>query len=66
MAQTAKHIREAYNAKTYRPFTFRIRRDSDLFPKLEAAAEKKELNALVTKLLTAHYANEPKILRECE
>ena len=58
MAQTNKAIREAYNAKTYRQFGFRVRRNSELCTAMEATANAKDgrsLNFIITKLLAEHY-----------
>jgi len=57
MAQTKKAIREAYNAKTYRKFGLRVRRDSDLCKCLEQTMRTKDasLNQIITSLLAVHY-----------
>jgi len=57
MAQTKKEIREAYNARTYREFRLRVRRNSELCARIEATAQTKgvSLNHTITELLSAHY-----------
>ena len=57
MAQTSKAKREAYNAKTYKKYAFRVRRKSELYEKLEQAASNKQssVNWIVCKLLSDHY-----------
>lgn len=58
MAQTKKAIREAYDAKTYKKFTFRVRRGSELCAAMEATAAAKNgasLNFLTQKLLAEYY-----------
>jgi predicted HicB family RNase H-like nuclease len=57
MAQTSKAIREAYNTKTYRSFTFRVRKNSELCERMEktVATPGASLNYLIAKLLAEHY-----------
>ena len=57
MAQTRKAIREAYNAKAYRDFKWRVRRNSDLCAEIEKTLATKgaSLNHIMTKLLAEHY-----------
>jgi len=57
MAQTAKAIREAYNAKTYRNFTYRVRRNSELCEKIEQTIGTKgaSMNHIITKALADFY-----------
>ena len=57
MAQTSKAIREAYNAKTYRTFSFRVRKNSDLCEKLEnvIATKHESLNHIINQKLAEHY-----------
>jgi len=57
MAQTSKAIREAYNARTYRQFKLRVRKNTDLCEAIEAslATKNASLNYLVTKLLAEYY-----------
>jgi predicted HicB family RNase H-like nuclease len=57
MAQTNKKIRDAYNAKTYKQYAFRVRRKSELYEKLEEAASNKQasVNWIVCKLLSDYY-----------
>ena len=53
MAQTAKAIRRAYDAKTYRRFNWRVRKNSELCEKIEQAIAAKgiSLNHIITKQL---------------
>ena len=57
MAQTKKEIRAAYNAKTYRQFNLRVRKDSELCACMEQTmqSEGESLNHIVVKLLSKHY-----------
>jgi len=57
MAQTSKAKREAYNAKTYKKYAFRVRRKSELYEKLEQAISKPgvSLNHIVNGLLAENY-----------
>ena len=57
MAQTKQSIRDAYNAKTYRQFKFKVRKGSTLYDKLDDFISTKgtSLNFLVCKLLAEHF-----------
>ena len=57
MAQTAKAIREAYNAKAYRKFNWRVRRNSELCEAIEQAIAAKgvSLNHIITKQLAQYF-----------
>jgi len=56
MAQTAQHIRNAYNKKTYQDYRLRIRKDSDINARMtEYKNQGNSMNYLLTKLLCEHF-----------
>jgi hypothetical protein len=57
MAQTSKAKREAYNAKTYRQFGWRVRRNSELCEAIEQTLATKDvsLNHIITQQLAKFY-----------
>lgn len=50
MAQTSKEIRAAYDAKTYKQYIVRVRKDSKLYSLLESY-DKEAFGSLVRRLL---------------
>jgi len=56
VAQTAPHIRHAYNAKTYQQYNIRVRKNSNLNRRIsEYKKNGASLNHLVTTLLCNHF-----------
>jgi len=57
MAQTSKAKRAEYDAKTYRTFSFRVRKKSELCEKLENVVSSKHgsLNHIINEKLAEHY-----------
>jgi hypothetical protein len=54
MAQTKKEIRAAYDAQTYKQYKFIVRKDSELYNKLEKFNDE-PLGQLTKRLLEKHF-----------
>jgi predicted HicB family RNase H-like nuclease len=55
--QTKKEIRNKYDKKTYKQYTLTVRRNSELYEKLEETVKLKgaSLNNIIKKLLAEYY-----------
>ena len=57
MGRTSSSVKQRYKLATYKRYEFIVRKDSELFEKIEKFREAKDtsLNSLMTKLLTEYF-----------